>query len=144
MRGTSFILVLVMISSTVPLISIETRISSLTSSAQTRLIENQRDLNVQDDILRTFMEAVGSCDDESCISNFNAWKSYWESRGFKVVSGKLRVVNDVIMVDPSPLIIDNGVLRPGRNQTDFGIVVKGNTTEVVINQGDWGAWADKS
>ncbi len=143
MKGFTLLIVLVFVVATIPILAMETKLVSKTGEVENRLLENQKLVNIQDDIIRTFKEVMAKCkeakDPEICAAYFGEWKMYWTSKGFSIVSGKLIEKAGKIMVTKtdSPHLSTRGVLRPSENTTDFGILVEKGNLQVVINRGVW-------
>ncbi len=143
MRGFTLLIVLVFVVATIPILAMETKLVSKTGEVESRLIENQKLVNIQDDIIRTFKEVMVKCkeakDPRICAVYFEDWKMYWSGKGFNIVSGKLRDRAGRIVVTKtgSPHLSPRGVLRPSENMTDFGILVEKGNLQVVINRGVW-------
>ncbi len=144
MKGFAVLVLALLVSGILPLVALETKLVSETGRANSRLIENQRIINTQDDILRTFLEVVRECksNKEKCPLYLEEWVGYWESKGFTVESGEIRSVSGIPTVTrySKPSISRLGILRPSSNITDFGILVRKENITVVINGGDWGEW----
>ncbi len=144
MRGFTLLIVLVFVVTTIPILAMETKLVSKTGEVENRLIENQKLVNIQDDIIRTFKEVMTKCkeakDPKVCSAYFELWKVYWASKGFNIISGKLTRKAGRIMVtkSDSPHLSPRGVLRPSGNTTGFGILVEKGNLQVVINRGVWG------
>ncbi len=135
MRGFSFVIVIVLVLVMVPIIATESKVASGISTLEAKFIDNQMKVNLQNDVIRTFRQALSHCkSDGDCKVYISEWIVYWSKEGFTIFSGDTHTgIKDSINVD---IVNGKAVLRPKRNISNYGITMTGPTT-VIINRGVW-------
>ncbi|GEM_PF-3639644 len=136
MKGFSFILVLIFVLCFVQLLVVETKLVEDAKKLELGLIERQSQLNLQNDIYRTFSQMAMHCEKspELCKEYSKRWTEYWVSRGFKIFVGDLasgRVAK--INID---IVNGKTILRPAENISNYGIILTGETN-FTIKGGVW-------
>ena len=142
MRGFSFIIVMIFILSTIPVLALQYKTAEKANRLQDEFVRAQSIKNTQEDIVRTLSEVAKECerakDEKLCGVYFKEWETYWGSRDFEIVSGEITYKGNIphIVRKVKPVFY-KGVLRPDGNVSNFGIILKRGRNIFVLPRGDY-------